>query len=187
MPEPRPSADLPPPQPGRRPPPGSARRGLGYNDIELDRCRALLALHSVGRIAWTAADGPQLFPVSYHWIDGLVVFRTSPYGILSELVQRTAVVFEVDEIDEIDRVGWSVIVRGRAAGTAFPDRLGRPSPMIDTSPWGSGHRSLVIGVTPTEISGRYFGPMPDGGEGRAGRAAIPRPDADQADADDIGD
>ena len=101
----------------------------------------------MGRIAWTAADGPQLFPVSYVWHDGQVIFRTSPYGVLSELVQRTAVVFEVDDIDQERRLGWSILVRGCAAGIA-PDELTRPAVMTAALPWASGHRNLIIAVTP---------------------------------------
>ncbi len=136
----------------------SPRRHHTYSDLELARCRDLLSQHSVGRIAWSAADGPQLFPISYAWLDDVVVFRTSPYGILSELVQRTAVVFEVDEIAETDRVGWSVIVRGRAAGIASPDQLSRPASTNQAIPWASGHRNLVIAITPTQITGRAFRP-----------------------------
>lgn len=153
------------PREHRLPPlPGPARRRFGYDDLDTDKCQDLLALHSIGRIAWTAADGPQLFPVSYTWVPGLIIFRTSPYGILSELVQRTVVVFEVDETDQTNRVGWSVIVRGRAAGIAFPDHPAQPLTM-NAVPWASGHRNLVIGVTPTQITGRRFGPVADSADG----------------------
>jgi len=137
---------------------GSPKRRHTFDDLPPVRCHELLGQHSVGRIAWSAADGPQMFPISYVWLDGIVVFRTSPYGILSELVQRTAVVFEVDEIQEADRVGWSVIVRGRAAGIASPDQLSRPASMSQAVPWASGHRNLVIAITPTQITGRAFHP-----------------------------
>ena len=136
----------------------SPKRRHTFDDLPPARCHELLGQHSVGRIAWSAADGPQMFPISYAWLDGIVVFRTSPYGILSELVQRTAVVFEVDEIQETDRVGWSVIVRGRAAGIASPDQLSRPASMSQAVPWASGHRNLVIAITPTQITGRAFRP-----------------------------
>lgn len=136
----------------------SPKRHHTYDDLPTARCHELLSQHSVGRIAWSAADGPQMFPISYAWLNGLVVFRTSPYGILSELVQRTAVVFEVDAIKETRRVGWSVIVRGRATGIASPDQLSRPASMSQAIPWASGHRNLVIAITPTQITGRRFRP-----------------------------
>jgi uncharacterized protein len=144
---------------GRYPAAATApRRRHSFDDLSTGRCYELLSQHSVGRIAWSAADGPQMFPLSYAWLDGIIVFRTSPYGILSELVQRTPVVFEVDEIQEAHRIGWSVILRGRAAGIASPDQLSRPASISHAIPWASGHRNLVIAITPTEITGRAFRP-----------------------------
>lgn len=134
------------------------RRRRTYSDLDVTRCHRLIAAHQVGRVAWGAADGPQLFPVSYAWLEGRIVFRTSPYGILSELVRRTAVVFEVDEIDETRRRGWSVIIRGRAGGIASPDQLRSATP-IGTVPWADGDRYLVIAIEPVEITGREFRPV----------------------------
>ena len=149
-----PDGDTAPPRvlaPGRR---------LTSEDLSVAQCRDLLALRHVGRIAWTAADGPQLFPISYVWHDGSVIFRTSPYGVLSELVLRTEVVFEVDDIDQQRRLGWSILVRGCAAGIA-PEELTRPSVMVTALPWASGHRNLIIAVTPEQITGRRFVPLND--------------------------
>ncbi|HEU4546941.1 MAG TPA: pyridoxamine 5'-phosphate oxidase family protein [Microlunatus sp.] len=137
---------------------GSHRR-FTYEDLTAAQCHELLGQRHVGRIAWTAADGPQLFPISYVWHDDNVIFRTSPYGVLSELVHRTAVVFEVDDIDQNRRLGWSILVRGRAVGIA-PDELTRPSVMSAALPWASGHRNLIIAVAPDEITGRRFLPLP---------------------------
>lgn len=134
------------------------RRRRTYDDLDLTRCRQLLAAHHVGRVAWSAADGPQLFPVSYAWVEESVIFRTSPYGILSELVRRTPVVFEVDEIDQTRRRGWSVIIRGRTGGVASLDRtLG--SPVDAARPWAGGSRHLIIAVTAQYITGRTFYPI----------------------------
>ncbi len=156
---------------GRTSPPRALAPGrrLSYEDLSAAACRDLLARRHVGRIAWTAADGPQLFPISYVWHDGQVIFRTSAYGVLSELVQRTAVVFEVDDIDQQRRLGWSILVRGCAAGIA-PDELTRPSVMATALPWASGHRNLIIAVTPEQITGRRFLP---GNPAAATVAAIP--------------
>ena len=131
------------------------RRRSSYDDLSAAQCLELLARRHVGRIAWTAADGPQLFPISYVWHDDQVIFWTSPYGVLSELVRRTAVVFEVDDVDQDRRLGWSILVRGCAVGAA-PDELTRPSVLSAALPWVGGHRNLIIAVTPAEITGRRF-------------------------------
>lgn len=142
---------------------GERRRASSYADMDTARCRDLLSQHGVGRIAWEAADGPQLFPISYAWHDEMIVFRTSPYGVLSELVRPTLVVFEIDELDQTRRTGWSVLVRGRAVGVASPAQLTELWTIDGTVPWAGGIRNLFIGVTPRQITGRTFAPPPNDG------------------------
>ena len=59
-----------------------------FRRISPARCQELLESQIVGRIAWQAADGPQILPVTYAWHQGMIIFRTSPYGVLSELIGR---------------------------------------------------------------------------------------------------
>ena len=92
-------------------------RPVSFGPISPARCEELLQSQSVGRIAWQAADGPQILPVTYAWHEGTIIFRTSPYGVLSELVRPTDVAMEIDELDQHSRRGWSVVVQGRAAGS----------------------------------------------------------------------
>ena len=54
-----------------------------FRAISPTHCQELLQSQSVGRVAWQAADGPQILPVTYVWHDGTIIFRTSPYGVLS--------------------------------------------------------------------------------------------------------
>jgi uncharacterized protein len=75
----------------------------GLEPISPSRCRELLASQTIGRIAWQAADGPQILPVTYACYDGTIIFRTSPYGVLSELVRPTDVAMEIDELDQESR------------------------------------------------------------------------------------
>ena len=82
------------------------------------RCQELLESQSIGRVAWQAADGPQILPVTYAYHGGTIIFRTSPYGVLSELVRPTDVALEIDELDQQSRQVWSVVVQGRAQGIA---------------------------------------------------------------------
>jgi uncharacterized protein len=142
-----------------RPPSGPGRpqpSGALFADLPRRRCVDLLGEHTVGRIAWQAADGPQLYPVSYAWCEDRVVFRTSPYGALSELVRSTEVVFEIDELDHRRRTGWSIVVKGRASAIAAPERLAEMEVTGRSVPWAEGTRDLVIGVTPHQITGRRF-------------------------------
>ena len=98
-----------------------------------------------------------LLPVSYAYYRNTVVFRTSPYGVLSELVRPAEVVFEVDELDLDRRAGWSVMVTGRAEAVAEPHELVQLWAVDGLVPWAPGVRTLFIQVAPRRISGRAFG------------------------------
>ena len=92
-----------------------------FQELPEARCRELLAGHTAGRVAWNAPDGPHVLPVSYAIDVGNVVFRTSRYGALAELRDRTNVAFEIDDIDAEHGTGWSVVVRGHGqAGRRGP-------------------------------------------------------------------
>ncbi len=125
-----------------------------FRAITPARCQELLQSQSVGRIAWQAADGPQILPVTYAWHEGTIIFRTSPYGVLSELVRPTDVALEIDELDQDSRRGWSVVVQGRAQGVAEPDQLVRMWTVGGVVPWAAGVRNVFIQVTPRRVTGR---------------------------------
>jgi uncharacterized protein len=118
------------------------------------RCQELLESQSIGRVAWQAADGPQILPVTYAYHDGTIIFRTSPYGLLSELVRPTDVALEIDELDQESRQAWSVLVQGRAQGIAEPDQLVRMWAVGGVVPWASGVRNVFIQIIPHRITGR---------------------------------
>jgi nitroimidazol reductase NimA-like FMN-containing flavoprotein (pyridoxamine 5'-phosphate oxidase superfamily) len=125
-----------------------------FRAISPARCEELLQSQSVGRVAWQAADGPQILPVTYAWHEGTIIFRTSPYGVLSELIRPTEVALEIDEIDQNNHRGWSVVVQGRAQGVAEPDQLARMWTVGSVVPWASGIRNVFIQVTPHKVTGR---------------------------------
>jgi uncharacterized protein len=125
-----------------------------FRAISPARCQELLQSQSVGRLAWQAADGPQILPVTYAWHEGTVIFRTSPYGMLSELVRPTEVAFEIDELDQKTRRGWSVVLQGRAQGVAEPDQLTRMWTVGGVVPWAAGVRNVFIQIVPHRITGR---------------------------------
>lgn len=126
-------------------------------DIDREQCIDLLKSQQVGRIAWRAADGMQILPVTYAWYQETVVFRTSPYGMLSELVREADVAFEVDRIDADARSGWSVVIHGRARVAAEPEEVRRLWRLDAPVPWASGTRNLFIQITPRLITGRIVG------------------------------
>src|SRR4030095_17166399 len=85
-----------------------------FAELSRSECEKLLAEHSVGRVGLAAPTGPQILPVTYAYYGKTVVFRTSPYGVLSSLERHTRVAFQIDDIDEERGSGWGVFVLGPA-------------------------------------------------------------------------
>jgi hypothetical protein len=83
-----------------------------------------------------------------------VVIATSPTNTLSTSVAGQSVAFEVDEIDEFNETGWSVLVRGLAS-VSNEDLLDEDH---QPNPWVDGDRTLIIRISSLQVSGRYLLP-----------------------------
>ena len=110
-----------------------------FAELTLAECERLLAEHKAGRVGLNAPTGPQILPVTYAYYAKTIVFRTSPYGLLSSLGRHTRVAFEIDDIDEERESGWSVLVLGTGDAGVHADFAveGRPRSL------GRGHTQLV--------------------------------------------
>ena len=127
-----------------------------FAELSEAECQELLAQHTAGRVGFMAPDGPQILPVTYQYRNGDVIFRTSPAGALSGLVRRTSVAFEIDDIDEQNKSGWSVLVLGFAEAMAH-NYLLTSAWETGPVPWADGVRNLFIEIKPRKISGRSVG------------------------------
>jgi nitroimidazol reductase NimA-like FMN-containing flavoprotein (pyridoxamine 5'-phosphate oxidase superfamily) len=76
--------------------------------LDTENCLQLLASQEVGRLVLGNLD-PNIRPVNFVLFERHVFIRTD-----APLVRNTEVAFEVDQIDPVGQVGWSVVVRGRA-------------------------------------------------------------------------
>ena len=124
-----------------------------FAEIPQPRCLELLMQKKSGRVAWNAADGPKILPVTYQYWNGMVVFPTAADGPLAALAHRTRVAFEIDEIDDEREAGWSVMVRGPATAVTQDyalSTLWRNGPL----PWAGGVRNVFIAITPESVTGR---------------------------------
>jgi nitroimidazol reductase NimA-like FMN-containing flavoprotein (pyridoxamine 5'-phosphate oxidase superfamily) len=133
---------------------GSSNRR--FTSLSETECVARLESHSIGRVGWNTTEGPQILPVSYAVRDGAVVFRTAPYGALSELRSVRQVAFEVDDFDLATRTGWSVLVRGWAKPATDPDQLVALWTPQDPIPWATGTRTLFITISLDAVTGRVI-------------------------------
>jgi uncharacterized protein len=60
-----------------------------FEALGRQQCLDLMESHHLGRVAWQAADLPQILPVTYAMHQGSAYFRTAPDSILAELAQPT--------------------------------------------------------------------------------------------------
>jgi uncharacterized protein len=125
-----------------------------FEPIGRQQCLDLMESHHLGRIAWQAADLPQILPITYAMHQGSVYFRTLPDGLLAELAKPTSVALEVDELDQQTRSGWSIVLHGHTSAVREPDELADLWASDSLVPWASGNRTLFIRVRPDTVAGR---------------------------------
>jgi nitroimidazol reductase NimA-like FMN-containing flavoprotein (pyridoxamine 5'-phosphate oxidase superfamily) len=133
-------------------------------ELSLADCLDLLDAHQVGRIGILTDAGPVIVPVNYRLVRDAdlrwIAFRTRLGGILDRTSLHVA--FEIDQIDDANRTGWSVLVRGtlQHVDPDAADFRGR----FDSEPWVVEREAWMI-IQPYTIEGRRLEP----------RAALPRP------------
>lgn len=124
--------------------------------LTYDRCRELLTTRSVGRAAVCTPSGPRIVPVNYSVVDDAIVFRTTAYSVLGTYAWNNQLAFEVDHVDESDRVGWSVVATGRGAMVEDPHELAEIRAVADPNPWAGGMRFLYVQLRWAELTGRQI-------------------------------
>lgn len=126
-------------------------------DMGDDECFARLTLHSVGRVSPATQDRPFVLPVNY-MLDGRdIVFRTAPDSSLAAV--RGPVAFEVDDLLQSARLGWSVLVTGDAKRVTDEAESRRFTARAPT-PWPGGERTVWIRIRPKHVTGRRVAPRP---------------------------
>ena len=126
-------------------------------ELTAEECLALLARKQVGRIAMPTPAGLRIFPVNYALNGDDIVFRTVPYGVIANNAHGAEVSFEVDDVDEQLRSGWSVVASGRCERIENPAEIRVVRADADPLPWAEGVRTLYFRIRWTDLSGRQLG------------------------------
>jgi nitroimidazol reductase NimA-like FMN-containing flavoprotein (pyridoxamine 5'-phosphate oxidase superfamily) len=124
----------------------------GLVELTPDESERLLSTHAVGRIAWNGPTEPTVLPVNFAVVDSEIWFRTTAHSALSREIDDQPVTFQVDDVDEFTRSGWSVLVRGKAHVVYDAARLPRTWPAVET--WPAGAHALHVVIEQREITGR---------------------------------
>jgi uncharacterized protein len=124
-------------------------------DLAAEDCYILLATQQVGRLGVNAEHYPLIFPVNYALDHGIIVIRTNP-GTKLAAANHANVTFEVDDIDQIRRTGWSVLVRGLAeeVSTEHRTELIERTKATGVEPWAPGEHGHWLRLIPHKITGR---------------------------------
>ncbi|MGX8904185.1 helix-turn-helix domain-containing protein [Streptomyces netropsis] len=116
-------------------------------------CREKLAHGGVGRVVFSAPEGPEAVPVNFRLVGDAIVFRTAAGGVLAGAV-GSDVAFEVDRIDEARSEGWSILVRGVAEPVSEPEERQHLSETADPHSWAGGERHTWVRIPLGRITGR---------------------------------
>jgi uncharacterized protein len=128
----------------------------GLEVLGLDECLRLLATRPFGRLAFLDAGAPSIVPVN-HLVDGSsVVLRSLDGGKLAAAIFERPVAFEVDDLQTVQRSGWSVVVHGRAE-VIEDEAAADYETWLDSWAVADGARTTWIRIIADEVTGRRLG------------------------------
>lgn len=130
-----------------------------FEVVPADECRRLLATRQLGRIGLAGGRFPLILPVNYAMDGDVIVVRSDSRSILAA-ADHGRVAFEVDEIDERTRSGWSVLAQAVAQEVTAADRddLLARTRASGVEPWAPGDRGHWIRLVPLHLTGRRVVP-----------------------------
>jgi nitroimidazol reductase NimA-like FMN-containing flavoprotein (pyridoxamine 5'-phosphate oxidase superfamily) len=117
-------------------------------------CLELLRTAGVGRIGLTHEDRITIVPVNYLLDDEVgIVFRSDPGAKLDAALAGQDVAFEVDGVDDEQRLGWDVLVQGRASVVDDPETVDRLE-RLGLHPWAKTEKEHWVRIELDEVWGR---------------------------------
>ncbi|MFB7666658.1 pyridoxamine 5'-phosphate oxidase family protein [Kitasatospora sp. NPDC056138] len=121
-------------------------------------CLRLLGTVPIGRVVYTEQALPAVLPVAFEvGSDGRLVLALRAGTTVTRALDGTVAAFQADQLDPVNRSGWSVLVHGHAEPVRDPglhEHLLRTGPR----PWVSGQEQLFVLITPELVSGRLLLP-----------------------------
>jgi len=124
------------------------------DELALDDCLSLLRTGQLGRIGFMVDEFPAVLPVNYRLVETSgrtwIALRTRPGNVIDRAPLQVA--FELDGVEQFQRQGWSVLVRG-TLHHVDPDAAGFRE-RFDPEPWIVAERDAWLIIDPFAITGR---------------------------------
>ncbi|THJ67469.1 pyridoxamine 5'-phosphate oxidase family protein [Arthrobacter echini] len=133
--------------------PGALRASDALTPSE---CWALATTQSTGRLGFFREGLLDIFPVSYLVLDERLYFRTSPDGVIATS-DLSRVAFQVDQVNQQARTGWSVLANGPATPVEDEALLTRLWGRTMDEPLAPGRRDRFYSLAPVRLRGRRVG------------------------------
>jgi uncharacterized protein len=130
---------------------GSSCRARGDPPGE---CLELLSRATVGRLGVVDGHQPVVVPVNFAYTPDGIVVRTD-VGAKLEAGTQHLVALEIDEMDPVTQLGWSVLVKGHAFDVT--DALDHRSERLQAAvveTWAPGPKARRLLIDPATVTGR---------------------------------
>jgi nitroimidazol reductase NimA-like FMN-containing flavoprotein (pyridoxamine 5'-phosphate oxidase superfamily) len=125
-------------------------------ELSAEECLRLLVSHRprLGRLAFMDHGTPVVLPMNYVAVGNALYFQTGAGSKLAAAAHQDDVAFEIDDVDEVWREGWSVLAFGRLVQVTDAAELDdvRQRPL---RPWaGKEGRPHFLRLDIARVSGR---------------------------------
>ena len=117
----------------------------------------LLPSKTAGRLAHVTEDGPCIVPLNYMSTADAIVIQTPAYGEVARSTLDRLVAFEIDDLDDCQLCGWSVLDFGQATSLTEQQYRQLHSSRLPES-WAGGPRTLFLRIALTTVVGRRILP-----------------------------
>jgi hypothetical protein len=127
----------------------SAEDSGALEEIEVEECWVLVRSRSIGRVAANRSGmGPLVVPINYAVDADLSIVFRSGAGTKLDAADQGILTLQIDEVDPLHRVGWSVIIEGLAHW------VHDPTEHAPVEPWAPGEHPYIVRLHPHRVTGR---------------------------------
>ncbi|WP_432559596.1 pyridoxamine 5'-phosphate oxidase family protein [Granulicoccus sp. GXG6511] len=126
----------------------------GQGALSTEDCWDVLRHREFGRLAYVIDGAPTIVPINYVVDGARLVFRTTDGTKLHNIMADHRVAFEVDEIDDGNEIGTSVVVRGEAHLLPADEEF--RIEQVGLRAWLGPDRPILVAIEPNEITGRRY-------------------------------